>query len=208
LQFHLDLHLRLCDLDLAELPRQPTSEGQVFSLNFLNRRQEAITSLITLTEGRIIRLRSSLALHSVPALPPVALPSSSQSGMYKRLNSLKTYPVMTTGDVFWLDLQLHADANGLTTLNERLAHFHQAIVTDRPLMNWYENTIKPRLATLTLEDLQDLFFIQTLSPYWLSARLVKLCQISYRESELLRSFNSRFSSAAVNGKFDVHNPKP
>jgi hypothetical protein len=71
-------------------------------------------------------------------------------------------------------------------------------------MNWYEHTIKPRLATLSLEDMQDLFFIQTLSPYWLSARLVKLCQISYRESELLRSFNSRFSSAAVNGKFDVH----
>jgi hypothetical protein len=55
-----------------------------------------------------------------------------------------------------------------------------------------------------LRPIQDLFFIQTLSPYWLSARLIKLCQISYRESELLRSFNSRFSSAAVNGKFDVH----
>jgi hypothetical protein len=53
--------------------------------------------------------------------------------MYKRLNSLKNYPIITTGDVFWLDLQRHADANGLTTLHERLAHFHQAIVTDRPL---------------------------------------------------------------------------
>jgi hypothetical protein len=70
-------------------------------------------------------------------------------------------------------------------------------------MTWYEHTIKPRLPNLTLEDLQDLFFIQTMSPYWLSARLVKLCQISYRESELLRSFNSRVSSAAVNGKFDA-----
>jgi hypothetical protein len=58
LQFHLDLHLRLCDLDLAELPPQMTPESQVFSLNFLNRRQEAITSLLTLTEARIIRLRS------------------------------------------------------------------------------------------------------------------------------------------------------
>jgi hypothetical protein len=83
--------------------------------------------------------------------------------MYKRLNSLKNYPIITTGDVFWLDLQRHADANGLTTLPERLAHFHQAIVTDRPLMTWFENTIKPRILTVSLEELQDLFFIQTLS---------------------------------------------
>jgi hypothetical protein len=62
LQFHLDLHLRLCDLDLAELPPQMTPESPIFSLNFLNRRQEAITSLLTLTEARIIRLRSSLAI--------------------------------------------------------------------------------------------------------------------------------------------------
>jgi hypothetical protein len=58
--------------------------------------------------------------------------------------------------------------------------------------------------TISLEELQDLFFVQTLSPYWLSARLIKLCQVSYREAELLRSFNSRFSSAVINGKFDVN----
>jgi hypothetical protein len=96
---------------------------------------------------------------------------------------------MTTGDVFWLDLQRHADANGRTTLQERLSHFHHAIINDRPLMTWYEHTIKPRLFTITLEDLQDLLFIQTLSPYWLLARLIKLRQISYRGTELLRSFN-------------------
>jgi hypothetical protein len=102
--------------------------------------------------------------------------------MYKRLNSLKDYPVMTTGHVFCLGLKRNADVNGLSTLQERLVHFHQSIVTDRQFMNWFENTIKPRLSTISLEELQELFFIQTLSPSWLSARLVKLCQISYREA--------------------------
>jgi hypothetical protein len=106
--------------------------------------------------------------------------------------------------VFWLDLKRHADANGFSTLQERLAHFHQSMVTDRQLMNWFENTIKSRLSTISLEEPQALLFIQTLSPYWLSARLVTLCQISYREAELLRSFYSRLSSAAINEKFDVH----
>jgi hypothetical protein len=120
LQFLMALNLRLCDLDLAEIPPQLNSESQVFLLTFLNRRQNALTSLLTLTETRILRLRSSLAIHSAPVIAPSSSPSLSQSGMYKRLNSLKNYPVMTTCDVFWLDHQRHAHANGLTTLNERL----------------------------------------------------------------------------------------
>jgi hypothetical protein len=70
LQFHLDLHLRLCDLDLAELPPQLNSEDQVFLITFLNRQQNALTSLLTLTEARILRFRSSLALHSAPVIAP------------------------------------------------------------------------------------------------------------------------------------------
>jgi hypothetical protein len=101
----------------------------------------------------IIRLRSSIAVQAVPIVTQALAPPTSRSGMYKRLNSLKSYPIITTGDVFWLDLQRHADANGLTTLQERLAHFHQAIVTDRPLMTWFENTIKPRILTISLEEL-------------------------------------------------------
>jgi hypothetical protein len=204
LRFLVDLHLQVCDLDYAQLPENVMALNSNFLSLFSTARQQTLALLVVQVEARIARLRSSIAVQSVPLATPTLSPPSSQSGMYKRLNSLKNYPLITTGDVFWLDLQRHADANGLTTLPERLAHFHQAIVTDRPLMTWFENTIKPRILTISLEELQDLFFIQTLSPYWLSARLIKLCQVTYRESELLRSFNSRFSSAVINGKFDVN----
>jgi hypothetical protein len=204
LHFLVELHLQVCDLDYAQLSDYVLSLNSNFLSLCSTSRQQNLTSLVVQVEARIARLRSSIAVQAVPVVPQPLAPSTSRSGMYKRLNSLKNYPIITTGDVFWLDLQRHADANGLTTLPERLAHFHQAIVTDRPLMTWFENTIKPRILTISLEELQDLFFIQTLSPYWLSARLIKLCQGSYREAELLRSSNSRFSSADINGKFDVN----
>jgi hypothetical protein len=75
-------------------------------------------------------------------------------------------------------------------------------------MRWYETTVKPRIPDITLEELQDAFFTQTLNPYWLSARLIKLCQMAYREGVLLRNFNNRFADAAVNGRFDVHGCSP
>jgi hypothetical protein len=172
LSFLVDLHLQVCDLEYAQLPPYAMELNSTFLSLFSHHRQQSLASLVIQIEAQILRLRSSIAIQAVPIVPQ-ALPASSpsMSGMYKRLNSLKNYPLMTTGDVFWLDLQRHADANGLSTLPERLAHFHQAIVTDRPLMTWFENAIKPRILTITLEELQALFFIRTLSPYWLSARL-------------------------------------
>jgi hypothetical protein len=122
---------------------------------------------------------------------------------------MKYYPVMTSsGDLFWRDVERHADVNGLSTHVERLAHFHHAIVPNAQLMRWYETTVKPRLPDITLEELQDAFFAQTLNPYWLSVRLIILCQMAYREAELLRNFNNRFAEAAVNGRFDDSTDQP
>jgi hypothetical protein len=149
----------------------------------------------------MVSLRTSLSLQQFQPSPPSSAPSTSSNvNMYKRLSNLKNYlnPATSARDTFWLDLQRHADANGITSMKERLAHFQQSILNNRPLMDRFDHTIQPLGNNLTLDILQNLFFTQTLSPYWLSARLIKLCRVSFRESELIRTFNNRFSAAAVN----------
>jgi hypothetical protein len=106
LRFLVDLHLQVCDLDYAQLPENVMALNSNFLSLFSTARQQALSSLVVQVEARISRLRSSIAVQSVPLSTPTLSPPSSQSGMYKRLNSLKNYPIITTGDVFWLDLQL------------------------------------------------------------------------------------------------------
>jgi hypothetical protein len=112
----VDFHLQVCDLDYAQLPDYVISLNSNFLSLFSTARQQTLALLVVQVEARIARLRSSIAVQSVPLATPALAPITSRSGMYKRLNSLINYPLITTGDVFWLDLQRHADANGLTTL--------------------------------------------------------------------------------------------
>jgi hypothetical protein len=43
-------------------------------------------------------------------------------------------------------------------MKERLAHFHQSILNNRPLIDWFDHTIQPLGNNLTLDILQNLFF--------------------------------------------------
>jgi transposase InsO family protein len=121
----------------------------------------------------------------------------SKDNLYLKLATFKNYPDVKKlrSDIFWRDLSRHAWNNGITESKERLAHFYRAIQGDNGLMRWHETHVQPKIGTLTVEELKDLFFTQTMSPYWQSERLIDLCEISYRPKELVREYNTRFSEA-------------
>jgi hypothetical protein len=78
-QFLVDLHLQVCDLDYAQLPENVMALNSNFLSLFSTARQQTLASLVVQVEARIARLRSSIAVQSVPLATPTLSPPSSQS---------------------------------------------------------------------------------------------------------------------------------
>jgi hypothetical protein len=177
---YLMLHADLCDLDFAEFSPDMNLLSAPLLADFSSRRELNLSQLKADLETRMASLNPSLALQQFITPPLASTPSEASTlNMHKMLLTLKNYPnpSTSTGDTFWLDLQRHADANGISSMKERLAHLHQSILNHRPLMDWFDHTIQPLGNNLTLDVLQTLVFTRTLSHYKLSARLIKLCRV-------------------------------
>jgi hypothetical protein len=106
----------------------------------------------------------------------------SSDKLYRKLSSLKSYPNVTKlrPDTFWRHLARHAKTNGIIGDAERSAHFYHAIQMDDSLMPWHETHVETIKSQISVEDLEDLFLTQTMSPYWLSERLMDLTMIQYK----------------------------
>jgi hypothetical protein len=75
-------------------------------------------------------------------------------------------------------------------------------------MRWHETHVETIKSQISVEDLEDLFLTQTMSPYWLSERLMDLTMIQYKPRERLREYNTRFSEAVGDCRRDVYSDKP
>jgi hypothetical protein len=180
------------DLDEAPGPSEVLYSQSVLDQFFFKRSTFIVSMLKTLDE-RIAKI-ARLMEHLAPSLPTRSVAQlTTPNDIYRKLAHMKNFPAFTTGDVFWRDLERHATANGITTDADRQVHFHSALsIADPTLKTWFETSIQP-LMPISMEQLQDLLFKQTLSPYWLSDKLIMLCRLSYREQELVKVFNSRFA---------------